>query len=833
MLLRIFSILSLCLLCNIGSANAQQTSGTIKGRIKGTPDASNLQVRLVEVTSNSVVKITTPEHDGSFVLRNVPLATYDVVLISDTALLGLKRVTISSGIPVYLSFDSLRVYKSSEIEVSASPLEERQPATHTFVPRRMIESVPITTEARRIEQVLLNTPGFVPDEDGRLHVRGEDAQVQYIIDGIPVTLNKSRVYAPLVDANVIESMDVLQGGLSAQYGVATSAVLAITSKSGFDKPMFGGASYTYGSFGSTDETLDVGGNIAGRAALYFGYSNSASSRYLDPISSFDPIHANGTSTHYFGKINGIVTDAIDVVLLGSFNSTTFGIPNRSDTSKQDQSQTINDHTIGARVNFALDPASQLSVLGYTHAATASLRSNGLRDILTAKDDTTARQNERLFVGGDRGDTSFGGDLDFSLKTNWLGHPNDFKAGVGYETYGLGEFLSFAVTDPRLSDSVLPGNPRYVPYDLTKGGHPFKVDTMAKGHRISGFIQDRIALDDWTLDLGVRYDDFNLLDDVSAFSPRIGLAWQVAEDLSLRGSYNRIFMRAPLENILVSSSTAAARLTAPDQGNVSTHVQPEKENVFELGAAYKLNDYLSFDLAGYVKLIDNFLVNVELGNSGVIFPVNLKQGIVKGGELQVRLHDWNNLSAYLSLTTTSSRGIIPSDGSSPFGAGLILGEEGDRYSHSFAGETQFNTEQNELLAGTLLLQYTLPLGIFVVLGGRFDSGLPFDLVDSTGKGPDEAGSKAELLRRGYSQDVINMLNLKSDIAGSPDKSVAPHMTFDVSVGADLEMLLGMPIKVVGTITNMFDTKYLYKFEPTFGGTHYGTPRMFGVSIHYRN
>ena len=72
--------------------------------------------------------------------------------------------------------------------------------------------------------------------------------------------------------------------------------------------------------------------------------------------------------------------------------------------------------------------------------------------------------------------------------------------------------------------------------------------------------------------------------------------------------------------------------------------------------------------------------------------------------------------------------------------------------------------------SLEVEHEIGKGFFATLGGRFDSGLPFDLADSNGVGLDEAQSKAELKRRGYSDEVINLLTLTSDQPGSPMKTV---------------------------------------------------------------
>ncbi len=123
-------------------------------------------------------------------------------------------------------------------------------------------------------------------------------------------------------------------------------------------------------------------------------------------------------------------------------------------------------------------------------------------------------------------------------------------------------------------------------------------------------------------------------------------------------------------------------------------------------------------------------------------------------------------------------------------------------------------------------------MFAGLNGRFDSGLPFDLVGKDGKGLSPAQSRIELLSRGYSNSVIDLLTLQSDQPGSPDKSVAPHVVFDLTLGYDAASALSLPVCITATVMNVLDAPFLYKFESSFGGTHFGYPRMVGVRLEVR-
>lgn len=812
-------------------AFSQQQIGTVTGKVldRYAHLEKQILVKLTEITTGRQIQEAEPDATGYFILRNVPFGSYKLsVLIDKSPILG-KQILVNSSVPLYVDLDTLREYQAKEVVVKADNLQ--MASSKTYYTASSIESLPVETDSKLIENILLNTPGVVPDEDGRMHVRGEDAQLQYIIDGIPVTGNMTRIYSGLFDAKLIKSVNVQTGNLEAEYGVATAGVLSITTRSGFDKPFFVNASAGVGSFGTREASIQAGGNLGLKSALFVGLNTSTTDRYLDPITQGDPLHDKGSATGYFGKFNTVLSSSTDLSFLGSYNSTNFFIPNSLiKTHEQDQRQDHKDYLVGARLNTVISDNSLLSFLIYQRQANAGLTSGGLTELQPADYPMAILQNEKFFIGGERIDKNTGGQIEYSLKPEWFNLSGSFKVGLGMESFPVAERFTFAVTNPSLSDTTVPGGDiRFRPYDISRNGSPFYVHQSKTGSRYSAFVQDEVEISKWIFSAGIRMDYFSFLQDEFHFSPRFGASYNVSDDLILRASYNRVVMQAPLENILVSGSAEASKLTGLEQGNVPTRVRSEKEHNFELGAGYHFNQNLDFELVGYGKLIEDFLVKVELGNSGVIFPVNLKNGFVAGGELRTRLHNWNNFSGYLSLSTCASYGLKPEDGTSPIASGLIFGEEGQNYNHPFAGEDIFPTEHNQLLTAVLNVQYSHPMGLFFGLNGRFDSGLPFDLVGKNGEGLDPKQSRTELRSRGYSDEVINLLSLESDQPGSPDKSVAPHAIFDLMAGYDLECTLSIPIRLKASVMNLLDTPFLYKFESSFGGTHFGYPRMFTLKL----
>jgi outer membrane receptor protein involved in Fe transport len=597
---------------------------------------------------------------------------------------------------------------------------------------------------------------------------------------------------PLLDASFIESAEMIRGALDPRYGA--NGVLNINTKSGFNATTFGHAEYSIGTLGNSSQGVDLGGRGGNIFAYYGSYGSFNTNRYLDPISGPDPNHTNGSGSDYFGKLEILPSSDLTISLLGYYGATSFQIPNVSTVTLQDQDNSIIATTFSARIDYDLSPSSVLSGMGYTRRQSSSYTSNGISGITDSASRATAMLSNQYFIGARSENFESGGELSYSARTNWFGARNDFNITAQGEIFPLQQYLTFAATNVAIPDSGI-GNL----------ANPFLVDTSATGKRISVYAEDRITTADWTISGGLRYDLYDLLAAESGISPRINLAYRACDQLTLRASYNRIFQQAPLENYLISSSSGAALAMGASQ-NI---VQPEQSNNFELGANYQFSRYVSLDASGYYKSLTNMLASFELGNSGVYFPANIKNGTIYGGELELLLKNWNHLSGMLAVSSCRSEGIVPADGSSLYATGLVIGGLAQSYAMASQGQSHFYTENAEPLAASFLIRYD-PGVYFFALGGRYDQGLPFGYIVPEGVSPNPVAAQ-------------NLVNLNSS---STEQSIKPHVTFDFSTGYNLSHF-GLPILVSASVINIFNTEYLTAYEPVAGGAHYGMPRTFLV------
>ena len=127
------------------------------------------------------------------------------------------------------------------------------------------------------------TPGFVTDDNGRMHPRGSESQVQYVIDGVPVTDNMSAIFSTSLDARTLRTVEVLTGGIPAEFGDKLAGVINVNTRSGLEGPTQGGVSFSGGSFSTGEIAADFATHTKNFGFLT-NLSASTSQRYLDPPS---------------------------------------------------------------------------------------------------------------------------------------------------------------------------------------------------------------------------------------------------------------------------------------------------------------------------------------------------------------------------------------------------------------------------------------------------------------------------------------------------------------------------------------------------------------------
>ena len=70
-------------------------------------------------------------------------------------------------------------------------------------------------------------PGWLYEGNAVLHPRGSEYQTQFVIDGIPLTDNRSPSFGPEIEADDVQSMTVYTAGIPAEYGRKMGGVIEV------------------------------------------------------------------------------------------------------------------------------------------------------------------------------------------------------------------------------------------------------------------------------------------------------------------------------------------------------------------------------------------------------------------------------------------------------------------------------------------------------------------------------------------------------------------------------------------------------------------------------
>ena len=118
-------------------------------------------------------------------------------------------------------------------------------------------------------------------------------------------------------------------------------------------------------------------------------------------------------------------------------------------------------------------------------------------------------------------------------------------------------------------------------------------SLINGHLWGVYVQDEWqATKALTVNYGLRYDKVATVVDESQLSPRIGVVYDVSNDLRVHAGYARYFTPPPTEKIDTTSVQKFIGTTNALPSDANTAVRSERSNYYDVGAAYQLTSQVT-------------------------------------------------------------------------------------------------------------------------------------------------------------------------------------------------------------------------------------------------
>jgi len=200
-------------------------------------------------------------------------------------------VEIRSEVPVRVAVTLGVAPVTTQVQVkdSATLVDPYSIGTLYSIGRQTIEERDAAQPGRELLDLVSEQPGWVFEANGVLHPRGSEYDVQFVVDGLPLTQNRSPAFAPSFDAGEVESLPVLTASFPAEYGRKLGGVVEVTTKKDVPAGWHGRLDAGGGSFltvnGAAGVSYAQGANRFSANAQGFH-----TERYLDP-----PVLANYTN----------------------------------------------------------------------------------------------------------------------------------------------------------------------------------------------------------------------------------------------------------------------------------------------------------------------------------------------------------------------------------------------------------------------------------------------------------------------------------------------------------------------------------------------------------
>lgn len=249
MMTKLTGRLFLALLFAAASTAAFAQSGKIAGKVTDAENGEALIGASVLVVGTSLGAAT--DFDGNYNILNVPPGVY-TIRISYVGYTNktISNIRVSTGltarIDVQLSAEVLTLGEEITVVAEKPMVQKDQTASTAIVSGDQIAALPVT----EVSQVVSLSAGNVGG-----HFRGgRSGEVGYMIDGVPVTDKYDGSAAVEVNKNMVSELQVISGAFNAEYGQAMSAIVNVTTKDGNNK-LEGSLSTYFGDYMTSHDDI--------------------------------------------------------------------------------------------------------------------------------------------------------------------------------------------------------------------------------------------------------------------------------------------------------------------------------------------------------------------------------------------------------------------------------------------------------------------------------------------------------------------------------------------------------------------------------------------------
>jgi hypothetical protein len=752
----------------------------------------------------------TTDDQGNLDAKRLPYGIYQVQIQAQGFAEVSESVEIRSALPLdrTIRLKVASVSESANVSASATLVDPYRAGSVNEMGSEAIANRLTALPGRSMQDLVNSEPGWLYEGNAVLHPRGSEYQTQFVVDGIPLTDNRSPSFGPEVEADDVDSLKIYTAGIPAEFGRKMGGIVEVDTLKSTDPgfhgqlTLFGGSYDTAGI--NTQDQYTWKGNTLGVSG-----SGNMTGHYLNPVVPENYTN-NGTTASGSVSYERELTPKDRITLIVRHELARYQIPN--ELVQQNGAYLPNgNNLIGCPPIPPADepsdcvfvPGGQLQTgdnfetmgsIAYRHIFSSD--AIGVLRGMSRDNSTDFYSNPASWplIATNHNDFK---EIYFNGSLSVHHGRQEFKVGAESDAIFLHENTSYVIPDcADPNDPQCPINLQI----LDSGATTFAFTGTRPDLEQSAYVQDLVRLGNWTLDAGLRWDHYQLEVNQNAVSPRLAVSrYFPTIGLNIHASYDRIFQTPSFENILLASSPAAEAIDNSVPA-LQLPVQPSHGDYYELGATKAFFGKLRLDANMFRRRVNNYADDSQILSTGISFPVAFDHAILYGAEAKLQLLQWKGFSGFASYSYIVGNAWFPVTG------GLFLGDDTQG---ALTPGVHFPDSQDQRNTVRARIRYQVAPRLWVALGADYNSGLPFE-ADLT---PQQYATE-------YGQVVINHLNF----APNNDR-ISPYLTENVSLGVDLFKHEKRSVRLQADIQNLSNTLEVIDFGGLFSGNALGPSRQF--------
>ncbi|HKM85412.1 MAG TPA: carboxypeptidase regulatory-like domain-containing protein, partial [Terriglobales bacterium] len=262
----------------------QSNSGELRLKVTD-PDGLGVRATVQIVSQANQYRNTLATSDqGRLDVQRLPYGIYQLEIRQPGFAATSESVDIHSAIPTEYTVQ-LRLPSVNESVTVTAPntlIDPDQAGSVNEIGSDDIQNRLGSIPGRSLQDLVNSQPGWLYEGNAVLHPRGSEYQTQFVVDGIPLTDNRSPSFGPAIDADDVQSLSIYTAGIPAEYGRKMGGVVEVNTLQDSQPGFHGQLALSGGSFDAAGAAAQ-GQYAWGKNTFGASVSGSMTDHYLNPV----------------------------------------------------------------------------------------------------------------------------------------------------------------------------------------------------------------------------------------------------------------------------------------------------------------------------------------------------------------------------------------------------------------------------------------------------------------------------------------------------------------------------------------------------------------------